>query len=70
MEPITLAGAGIVVYCGYLALQDDLRSWRRFREGCRKRREERKPEPRQEAAAAGRADASAVRWPALSGGSA
>jgi len=34
MEPLVIFGAGLVVYCGYLALQDSCKAWRVCRSEC------------------------------------
>jgi hypothetical protein len=31
MELISLFGAGITIYCGWISVRDDLRGWRRYR---------------------------------------
>lgn len=31
MEPLVIFGAGLVIYCGYLALLDSSKSWRAWR---------------------------------------
>jgi hypothetical protein len=31
MEPIVVVAAGLVIYCGYLAVLDELKDWRRSR---------------------------------------
>jgi hypothetical protein len=31
MELISLFGAGITIYCGWVSIRDDLRGWHRFR---------------------------------------
>ena len=34
MEPLVIFGAGLVVYCGYLALLDSCKAWRVCRKVC------------------------------------
>ena len=63
MEPIAIVGAGVVIYCGWLAAQDDLRSWRQFRRECRQRREQQRAKRCSTAAVAGPAGGAAARWP-------
>lgn len=31
MEPLVIFGAGLVIYCGYLALLDSSKTWRAWR---------------------------------------
>lgn len=37
MEAITLAAGGIVIYCGWIAVVDEIRFWRNYRASCRKK---------------------------------
>ena len=74
MEPIVVFGAGLVLYCGYLAAVDTWRDWRRSRVKVRaaiksavKVTSHRR---RSLCAAAGRAGGAAVRWPVPAKGSA
>lgn len=39
MELLTIAAAGVVGYCGWLTLLDEIGCWRRCREATGKRRE-------------------------------
>jgi hypothetical protein len=34
MEPLVIFGAGLVIYCGYLALLDSSKAWRVCRSEC------------------------------------
>jgi len=34
MEPLVIFGAGLVIYCGYLALLDSCKAWRVCRKEC------------------------------------
>ena len=34
MEPLVIFGAGLVVYCGYLALLDSCKAWKICRSKC------------------------------------
>jgi hypothetical protein len=31
MEPIVIVAAGLVIYCGYLAMLDEMKAWQRSR---------------------------------------
>jgi hypothetical protein len=66
MEPIVIFTAGVVLYCGWLTLQDELREWRRSRFA---RKMKKVVASRQQrlgrfrAVAAGRANGVAAHWP-------
>lgn len=70
MELISIAGAGVTLYCGWVTLQDELRCWRRFR-ASRPQVESAKPKKvRQKAADGDRAGVAAGHWQVLLKGSA
>ena len=72
MEPLVLFGAALVIYCGYIAVTDELRGWRR----ARGRSPATGPQPAKREKAGvpfsvrGRAGGAGGRWPAPLGGSA
>ncbi len=71
MEPMVIFGAGLVVYCGYLSLQDALRDWQRERGGkCAAGAKKASHAARRPAifSAPGRGGAGVARWQAPSGG--
>jgi hypothetical protein len=70
MEPLTVVGAAIVIYCGWLSVRDELRCWRSYRVQRRERKPAAEKSRLRTAAVAGQGDAAAVRWPALAAGSA
>lgn len=37
MEAITLAAGGMVIYCGWIAVRDEVRCWQNYRTLCRKK---------------------------------
>lgn len=37
MEAITLAAGGMVIYCAWITVVDEVRCWRNYRASCRKR---------------------------------
>jgi hypothetical protein len=39
MEAITLAAGGIVIYCGWITVQDEMKCWRNYRASRRKKTE-------------------------------
>ena len=72
MEPIVIFAAGVVLYCGWLSLRDDLRGWRRSR-FARKVKEGaavRQQLGRLRGAASGRGGGAVARWPVPLKGSA
>jgi len=74
MEPIVVFGAGLVLYCGYVAAVDTWRDWRRSRVKVRatvKAAVKASSHQRRAlCAAAGRAGAAAARWQVPAKGSA
>jgi hypothetical protein len=69
MELITMCGAGVTLYCSWLAAKDELRCWRRFRSDWRKPESARPKKIQRKLAAVDRADVGAVHWPGLLKGS-
>ena len=37
MEAITLAAGGMVIYCGWITVLDEVKCWRNYRASCRKK---------------------------------
>jgi hypothetical protein len=73
MEPIVIFAAGVVFYCGWLTVRDDLREWRRSRFARKMKKvvaSRQQRLGRLRAAAAGRADGVAAHWPMPAKGSA
>ncbi|GFE56874.1 hypothetical protein AOG1_07530 [Geobacter sp. AOG1] len=70
MEPIVVFGAGLVLYCGYLAAMDTWRDWRRSRVKVRATVRAISHRRRSLCVAAGRAGAAAARWQVPAKGSA